>query len=260
MANKARLFHDILEARTQEVQAELAELEAEYKRIEDLEANPHKCIEALRKLNEDGGKPTGDLDKLGRIRTRIVIDAEQSLNERAFRVNKVTRQDLGWSETDVREWKDMGKRKGRRRDSEGFDTLRESEGLDEDDRLNTKEEWSTNSKPEVTRFRPEEAKSLSVIEKFRHEDVKGSNSNKIRSPEAQGYLNSGYSGDSKLPSHMFAQPYIPTRNLPPPEYNQYYEPTLPLNRIASELPKQELIEPKTGPEKLAINDHSINRK
>jgi iron-sulfur cluster repair protein YtfE (RIC family) len=89
LTKKAKTFFDIIEARTREVREELAELEEEYERIKQLEADPDQMVEHLRHLNREEGsgavpEEIKDFDKIGRIKTRIVIDAEQSLNERAF--------------------------------------------------------------------------------------------------------------------------------------------------------------------------------
>ena len=90
-------------------------MEAELARIKQLEASPESWIEALRSLNANGNsKDLKDLDKIGRIKLRIVLDAEQSLNEKAFRINRITKTNMGWSDTDFRDSKDANKKKGRK--------------------------------------------------------------------------------------------------------------------------------------------------
>ena len=97
------------------MQNELDELESELSRIKVLEASPESCIEAIRNLNVNGSnKDAKDFDKIGRVKVRIVLDAEQSLNEKAFRINRVTKTNMGWSDTDFRDNKDVNKRKGRK--------------------------------------------------------------------------------------------------------------------------------------------------
>ena len=110
-------LHETLDRRLKETKSILEKYQAEYKMICDLQANPAECIEAIKQLND---KPSGTdlkgLDTIGRVKTRIVIDAEQSLTEKAFRVNKVTKKTMGWSETDQRERRDALKKKGRKKE------------------------------------------------------------------------------------------------------------------------------------------------
>jgi hypothetical protein len=167
--------------------------------IWDLQANPAECINAIKQLNEKPDETDlKGLDTIGRVKTRIVIDAEQSLTERAFRVNKVTKKTMGWSETDQRERRDALKKKGRKKEHIYWGFKRERPGEEMSAPINLNE-------------------SKEMLEVDREEMFK--KRNQSNSPNRKG--------DKKLPDHMFAKPYIPNeeqnQSKVHPYYNSWYQ-------------------------------------
>lgn len=111
-ANKLVGLNTIVERRIIDIKDELRDLHEESAKIDKFIASPKKCLEYMKQLNnKDNPK---DFDKIGRIKSQFIVDVEQSLNEKSFRVNKVTHKNLGWSDTAVTDYSDPSKRRGRK--------------------------------------------------------------------------------------------------------------------------------------------------
>jgi len=185
--------------------------------INKLEADPKECIETLKMLNSEAGhKDMKEFDKIGRVKTRIVIEAEQSLNERAFRVNKVTRKNLGWSDTDWRERKDAVKKKGRKKDTFYWGKKRDHEEEVGNGLGYPKEAFEHNDSKEHREVEPNEAKSTKDSRHQSHDPTEHQSINKNNSINQKPTK-------SNLPAHMFAEPYVPEpKKNSSPSYHPYY--------------------------------------